>query len=48
MTLTQGANTVNGGRLTINLDTGRAVIDGVGRRRRARGGAPRRTTAAAA
>ena len=28
VTLTQGANTVNGGRLTINLDTGRAVIDG--------------------
>ena len=26
--LTQGSNTVNGGRLTINLDTGRAVIDG--------------------
>ncbi|THD36059.1 MAG: OstA family protein [Sphingomonas sp.] len=28
--LTQGANTVNGNRLTINLDTGRAVIDGSG------------------
>ena len=28
VTLTQGTNTVNGGRLTINLDTGRAVIDG--------------------
>ena len=28
VTLTQGANTVNGGRLTMNLDTGRAVIDG--------------------
>lgn len=28
VTLTQGSNTVNGGRLTINLDTGRAVIDG--------------------
>lgn len=28
VTLNQGANTVNGGRLTINLDTGRAVIDG--------------------
>ena len=28
VTLTQGANTVNGGRLTINLDSGRAVIDG--------------------
>lgn len=26
--LDQGGNTVNGGRLTINLDTGRAVIDG--------------------
>ena len=23
-----GSNTVNGGRLTLNLDTGRAVIDG--------------------
>ena len=28
VTLTQGSNTVNGGRLTINLDTGRAVVDG--------------------
>lgn len=28
VTLTQGTNTINGGRLTINLDTGRAVIDG--------------------
>ena len=28
VTLNQGANTINGGRLTINLDTGRAVIDG--------------------
>lgn len=28
VTLHQGANTVNGSRLTINLDTGRAVIDG--------------------
>lgn len=28
--LTQGGNTVNGNRLTINLDTGRAVIDGGG------------------
>ncbi|WP_277979490.1 LptA/OstA family protein [Sphingomonas phyllosphaerae] len=26
--LTQAGNTVSGGRLTINLDTGRAVIDG--------------------
>lgn len=30
VTLTQGANTVRGARLTINLDTGRAVIDGGG------------------
>lgn len=28
VTLNQGGNTVNGGRLTMNLDTGRAVIDG--------------------
>ncbi|MGI4731099.1 MAG: LptA/OstA family protein [Janthinobacterium lividum] len=28
VTLHQGANTVNGSRLTINLDTGRAVVDG--------------------
>lgn len=28
VTLTQQNNTVSGGRLTINLDTGRAVIDG--------------------
>ena len=28
--LTQGGNTVNGSRLTINLDTGKAVIDGGG------------------
>ena len=28
VTLTQAGNTVNGGRLTLNLDTGRAVIDG--------------------
>ena len=28
VTLVQGGNTVNGGRLTINLDSGRAVIDG--------------------
>ncbi len=26
--LNQGGNTINGGRLTINLDSGRAVIDG--------------------
>jgi lipopolysaccharide export system protein LptA len=30
VTLTQGANTVRGNRLTINLDTGKAVIDGSG------------------
>lgn len=28
VSLDQGGNTVNGGRLTLNLDTGRAVIDG--------------------
>ena len=28
VTLTQGTNTVSGSRLTMNLDTGRAVIDG--------------------
>ena len=28
VSLTQGTNTVRGGRLTINLDTGRAVVDG--------------------
>ena len=28
VTLTQNGNTVNGGRLTMNMDTGRAVIDG--------------------
>lgn len=28
VTLNQGGNTVSGGRLTINLDSGRAVIDG--------------------
>lgn len=28
VTLTQGGNTVRGGRLTMNMDTGRAVIDG--------------------
>ena len=28
VTLKQGGNTVNGGRLTINLDTGRSVMDG--------------------
>lgn len=30
VTLTQGANTVRGGRLSIDLDTGRASIDGSG------------------
>lgn len=30
VTLRQGVNVVNGGRLTINLDTGRATIDGSG------------------
>jgi len=30
VSLDQGGNTVNGGRLTINLDSGRAVIDGSG------------------
>ena len=30
VTLTQGGNTVQGGRLSINLDTGRATIDGSG------------------
>lgn len=30
VTLTQGGNTVSGGRMTINLDTGRASIDGSG------------------
>ena len=28
VSLDQGGNTINGGRLTINLDSGRAVIDG--------------------
>jgi lipopolysaccharide export system protein LptA len=40
VTLTQGANTVSGGRLSINLDTGRATIDGSG----VSGGAPGATT----
>ncbi|RYD49535.1 MAG: OstA family protein [Sphingomonadales bacterium] len=30
VTLKQGANNVSGGRLSINLDTGRATIDGSG------------------
>jgi len=36
VTLTQGTNRVNGNRLSINLDTGRATIDGSG----VAGGAP--------
>ena len=28
VSLTQGGDTINGGRLTLNLDTGRAVVDG--------------------
>lgn len=28
VTLNEGGNTINGGRLSINLDTGRATIDG--------------------
>jgi lipopolysaccharide export system protein LptA len=30
VTLNQGANTVNGNRLTLNLDTNKAVVDGSG------------------
>jgi lipopolysaccharide export system protein LptA len=30
VTLRQGTNTVSGGRLSIDLDTGRATIDGSG------------------
>lgn len=30
VSLAQGGNVINGGRLTINLDTGRATIDGSG------------------
>ncbi|MES2096426.1 MAG: LptA/OstA family protein [Pseudomonadota bacterium] len=37
VTLTQGSNTISGSRLTINLDTGKAVIDGSGA---VSGGAP--------
>lgn len=45
VSLTQAGSTINGGRLTINLDTGRAVIDGssVGSNG---GGGPVGTTAA--
>lgn len=39
VTLTQGGNRVSGGRLTINLDSGRAVVDGG-----AVGGAPGTTS----
>lgn len=39
VTLTQAGNSVNGGRLTINLDTGRAVIDGASVAGGAAGGA---------
>src|SRR3546814_18600723 len=39
VTLTQGGNTVNGGRLTITLDTGRAVIDGAAMAGRSTGAA---------
>jgi lipopolysaccharide export system protein LptA len=45
VTLTQAGNTVNGGRLTMNLDTGRAVIDGSSVR--GSSGASAGTTAAA-
>lgn len=44
VTLTQGANTVNGSRLTINLDTGKAVIDGSGGVSSGSSGAPSTTT----
>lgn len=44
VTLNQAGNTVNGGRLTINLDSGRAVIDGSGVASRG-GGAPGASTA---
>jgi lipopolysaccharide export system protein LptA len=30
VTLRQGTNTISGGRLSIDLDTGRATIDGAG------------------
>lgn len=40
VTLNQGGNTVRGNRLTINLDTGKAVIDGSG----VSSGAPGATT----
>jgi lipopolysaccharide export system protein LptA len=46
VTLTQGGNTVNGGRLTINLDTGRAVVDG-NSVRGSNGSAPGSTTTTA-
>ena len=40
VTLRQGANTVSGGRLSIDLDTGRATIDGSGVRGGATPGQP--------
>ena len=48
VTLIQGGNTVNGGRLTINLDTGRAVIDGSSVGGAAPSGAPGASPTAAA
>jgi lipopolysaccharide export system protein LptA len=44
VSLTQGGNTINGGRLTINLDTGRAVIDGSSVGGATTSGAPAGTT----
>ncbi|MDT8760344.1 LptA/OstA family protein [Sphingomonas psychrotolerans] len=40
VTLNQGANTVSGGRLSIDLDSGRATIDGSGVRSGATPGQP--------
>jgi lipopolysaccharide export system protein LptA len=40
VTLRQGANNVSGGRLSIDLDTGRATIDGSGVRGGATPGEP--------
>ena len=47
VSLTQAGNTVNGGRLTINLDSGRAVIDGSSVRGGAATTAPDGTTTTA-
>ncbi|MGN6375121.1 MAG: LptA/OstA family protein [Sphingomonas sp.] len=44
VSLTQGGDTINGGRLTINLDTGRAVIDGAAAGGAASSGAPGQVT----